>query len=95
MNKKLKLIAEAIQQYTQDRSIIDTVPDDWWSAEDYMKANGLSRSSANRHIGALFKKNIIEKKNFRIRSGLRIYPVPHFRNLPAQKNASKTSGIRR
>lgn len=95
MNKKLKLIAEAIEQYTKDRTVIDNVPDDWWSTEDYMKANNLSRSSANRHVGTLFKKGIVERRNFRIRSGLRVYPVPHFRNISHPKASAKSVDSRR
>lgn len=95
MNKKLKLIAEAIEQYTKDRAVVDIVPEEWWCAEDYMKANNLSRSSANRHINTLIKKGIVEKKTFKIRSGVRIYPIPHFKNVSNPKAASKTAGSRR
>ena len=95
ISKKLKLIAEAIQQYTSDKSVVENVPEEWWSTEDYMKANNLSRSSANRHVSNLFRKGIIEKRNFRIRSGLRVYPVPHFKNLSSPKASSKSVDSRR
>lgn len=95
MNKKLRDIAQAIQEYTKNKVILDEVPEEWWTAEDYMRANNISKSTAHRHINALYRKGTIERRNFKIRSGLRIYPVPHFRNAVNPKTVSKTAGSRR
>jgi hypothetical protein len=58
---------------------VDTVPDGWMTTEQWAAAWGLSRP----HAGSLLKQGTaagtVELRRFRIETGSKVYPVPHYR----------------
>ena len=97
MSDKYKDIENAFKSWIKRAVVEDKVPDGYWNTEDYMAAYNLSMSSAHRHIKCFVKENLVESKSFKIKTGSRVYPVPHFKFLkkkdtckasPKQKKAS-------
>lgn len=57
------------------------VPKGWKTSIQIAKECGKSDSYIRRQIAKLLRQGHIEMKPFMIKSGMRIYPVPHYRKL--------------
>jgi len=61
---------------------IETPPDGYWTTLQHAKAAGLSIQQANKIIKAGVLAGKVERRNFRIRNGARVVPIPHYRVIP-------------
>lgn len=95
MSDKYSEIEKAFSIYKSGREVEDKVPEGWFSATDYSKRGSCSIATAHRQIRMLCDKGHIETKTFRIRSGGRLYPVPHYKVAPSGKDACKPSPKRK
>jgi hypothetical protein len=80
LKKKLKTIQKAFEAYSKRRIVVDEIPDDWFSREDYQIANDISEAHAVRHIKVLVTSGKVEKKSFHktnISGNYRL--IPHYR----------------
>jgi hypothetical protein len=57
---------------------VDRVPPGWRTVESWARAWGLSRPQAFRLIAAGRRTGLMHGKRFRILTGERVYPVPHY-----------------
>jgi hypothetical protein len=76
MANLLQQLAKAIE----DRGI-ETVPKGWMTVEQYAAESSMSRQSAARILRDAKRAGLVECRPFRIRSGHRVYPVPHYRKI--------------
>lgn len=77
---KLQSIQKAFEAYSQNKAIEDTIPDEWFSREDYQSQYGISEAHALRQIQSLIRAGKIEKKVFSRKgfSGV-CRKVPHYK----------------
>ena len=57
----------------------ETPPDDFLTTTQHMEASGLSLAQAGKILRAGVLAGKVERRNFRIRNGGRVVPVPHYR----------------
>ena len=60
---------------------IETVPDDWKTARELVRESGYKPAQGGRIIMEALNAGLLESRAFRIRSGQRVYPVPHYRRV--------------
>jgi hypothetical protein len=58
---------------------VETVPPDWKSAREIGDQCGYATSQTQRILSDAVRTGRLEMRKFRIRSGSRVYPVPHYR----------------
>ncbi len=58
---------------------IDIPPDGFLTTEQHAAAAGLSVSQAGKVIRAGVIAGKVERRNFRVRNGSRVVPIPHYR----------------
>lgn len=63
---------------------IDTVPPGWHTVVEWAAAWGLARAQTNRLLREGEQAGLLERRTFRIDSGSRVYPVPHYREKKAR-----------
>jgi predicted transcriptional regulator len=73
MDDLLSRLAEALQ------AKVDEVPAEWRTAEQIAREAGKAPQTACRYLREGMRAGLIESRTFRIHSGARIYPVPHYR----------------
>lgn len=61
----------------------DEVPEGWLTVMDMADATGYSTSYTSQRARRLVRSGRMEVRPFRIRSGVRVYPVPHYRPTPS------------
>lgn len=88
MSDKYSEIEKAFQIYSQGRDIPDKVPEGWFTAIEYSKRASCSIPTAHRHIRQLIDKGHVQTKAYKIKSGGRLYPVPHYRIQAKGRKAS-------
>lgn len=59
----------------------EPVPEGWYTADEWAKLMGCGGSEARKVIRHFRAKGEFEQKRFRIESGDRVYPVPHYRKV--------------
>lgn len=62
--------------------IAQEIPKGWFSAETIHKINNISHSTFRRRMRGLLESGQVEVRYFLIRTGLRVYPVPHYKLPP-------------
>lgn len=60
----------------------DVVPSEWETAEQLSRKLGIGLRNMQRKLRLLLGKGLLESKTFRIKTGLMIRPVPHYRPKP-------------
>lgn len=60
----------------------DEVPEGWRSKNDWAKAEGIARSTAQIMIDALLKAGRVEERVFRVYRGSRFVRLSHYRLIP-------------
>lgn len=60
---------------------VEEVPSGWMSMREVSKLMGYSESHTRKAIHKAVEAGSWERKSFRIRTGARIYPVPHYRQI--------------
>lgn len=58
---------------------IDTVPDGWQTAQQYAAEARLSLQRCHALLQHGIRAGLVETQKFRIQTGGRVYPVPHYR----------------
>lgn len=61
---------------------IETPPDGYWTTLQHAEAAGLSVPQAGKILRCGVLAGKVERRNFRIRNGGRVVPVPHYRVIP-------------
>lgn len=60
----------------------ETPPDNFLTTAQHMEASGLSMAQAGKILRAGVLAGKVERRNFRIRTGGRVVPVPHYLVIP-------------
>lgn len=66
---------------------VDLVPPGWRTTRQWAELEGMSRSEAGRMIKHLVESGQWEARKFRIKTGSKVYPVPHSRPIPEQRES--------
>jgi len=61
---------------------IEEVPAGWRTARDIAEESGKSLARASEILRDAVERGLVEVKVFRIRTGGKVYPVPHYRRKP-------------
>lgn len=77
MSNLLADLAEALRN-----GGIDTVPEGWQTAQQYAAEARLSLQRCHAILQQGINAGMVETKKFRIKTGERVYPVPHYRAKP-------------
>jgi hypothetical protein len=56
-----------------------TVPDGWLTVKQLAKESGMSEVHTRRVVAKGIENGTVEAKKFKIETGLRLMPVPHYR----------------
>jgi hypothetical protein len=72
-------IDDAWLAFRDSMSEPETVPDGWLTAEGIARALDVSAATAGRVIAAGIRKGTVERRDFKVMRGSRLYPVPHYR----------------
>lgn len=62
---------------------IEAVPAGWQTARQIASESGKSTARTAEILRDALAAGLIEVRNFRIRSGGRVYPIPHYRRKPS------------
>lgn len=65
---------------------IDKVPAGWQTAQQIANESGKSLSRVKEVLRAAMRDDLIEIRSFRVRTGGRVYPVPHYRKKTIAKS---------
>lgn len=57
------------------------VPKGWMTVTEIMKKSGMSRSTTDRTVRALFAEGKLERRMFRIETTRGLFPVPHYKEV--------------
>jgi predicted transcriptional regulator len=60
---------------------VDEVPEGWRTADQIAAEAGKSTPTACRYLKQAIAAGLVEMRPYRIRSGTRVYPVPHYREI--------------
>jgi predicted transcriptional regulator len=74
-----KEIEAAFQAHRERRTWTDTVPSGWFTARDMAKQKKVTVREAQRVLRDLTECGAVELKHFKVKTGLRIYPVIHYK----------------
>lgn len=58
---------------------VEAVPDGWQTTRQIASESGKSTARTAEILREALAAGLIEVRNFRIRSGGRVYPIPHYR----------------
>jgi hypothetical protein len=76
-------IERAFLLYKNRKTPEEPVPKGWFTAEQAAKQKNISVRDAQRMLRILYSDGSVLMQKFRIKSGLRVYPIPHYR-FPAK-----------
>jgi len=80
LKKKLKIIQKAFETYSQNKTPVDDIPDEWFCRKDYQVAKNISECHAVRQINFLVRTNKVEKKSFHKLTDSGVCRlIPHYR----------------
>jgi predicted transcriptional regulator len=82
-NDWLAVLAQASKQ------IADEVPEGFKTVAQIAKETGKSNSQTAKYLREAVNLGLVEDAKFKVATGNKIYPVPHFRILPC--NSQKRS----
>ena len=69
---------------------IDTVPDGWQTMAQLAADAGKSIPRTSEIVRRAVSAGLVEVRTFRIRSGSKVYPVPHYREVsPCEKPTAR------
>ena len=60
---------------------IEQVPPEWKTAKQLATEYGYRSAQTRRIIAGSLEARLMESRTFRIRTGARVYPVPHYRRV--------------
>jgi hypothetical protein len=72
-------IEKAFLLYKSRLTPTEPVPSGWFTAEEMAKQKNTSLREAQRILRDLYADGSVLMQKFRIKSGLRVYPIPHYR----------------
>ena len=87
MSDKYSEIEKAFREHSNRRVPSEKPEPGWFTAKDYAKAKGIGEREAQRHITELYSDGLLEVKKFVVKTGLRVYPVNHYRTCKKNKTA--------
>ena len=67
----------------------DEVPSGWLTMRAMAKKWRMSEVNARRFVAAGLREGLLERKTFRIQHAHKIYPAPHFRQIPKPAGSRK------
>lgn len=65
-----------------EKGTADSVPAEWKTVDEWSRLQNKSNTTTSRKLRKLVNDGRWEQKLFRISTGERIYPVPHYRKKP-------------
>lgn len=72
-----------------DENGVEEVPDGWRTMADLARAAGKSVPRASEIARRALAAGLLETRTFRIRTGGKVYPVPHYRETPCEKPTAR------
>ena len=70
------LLALILKEQTRD---VDAVPEGWLTAQQWGEKWNLSSNRTGELLKYAVEKGLCEVRKFRITTGAKVYPVPHYR----------------
>jgi Fic family protein len=77
---RYKSIERAFSAWKKRKTLVEEVPKGWVTASEYAKKNNLSLSTVTKTFKEMREAGVLETRPFMIKTGLRTYPVMHYRN---------------
>jgi hypothetical protein len=68
------------------RGIPDDIPPGFQSAEDIAKETGRGLSQTGKYLREARRLGLVEEKKFKVDTGTKLYPTPHYRIIPQNEN---------
>jgi hypothetical protein len=84
MDNLLAKLARAL-----DDSGIEPVPHGWHTIAELAREAGKSIPRTSEVIRRAIAAGLVEVRTFRIRSGSKVYPVPHYREVQCEKPTAR------
>jgi len=70
-------------------SVAEEVPAGWLTVRALAIKWRMSEVNARRFVAAGLREGLLERKTFRIQQAQKIYPAPHFRQIPKPAGSRK------
>jgi len=77
INQAAARLLEALK--AQSEKQVEVVPKGWFTSSQLAKQVGVTTNTMNKNLKGLVQAGLYETKSFKIKSGSRIFGIPHYR----------------